>query len=479
MMLLLACAAREAGEVGAPVPLSPDAPAESGAFRWQPLVVAGAPVAGVRFGPETPPGRDGLDGQGLYRVDGVAWLLSHFERAPSALQRSRVDVEGGRLLSTEAVDLGGIEGLNFCAAAQTPWGSHLGSMEYEPDAAIVGPDGRLPVVADRGGGLGKVEDEGYNRLSPGSPYRVGWAWEARPEAGGIHLRKALGRFSHESARVMADARTVYLSDDHGEGGGLYLFVADEAGNLAAGELYAARWGERLEWVSLGHAGEEELEPMPAFSELFDRVLAERCPEGFGRAVQAGASECLRLRPGQERLASRLETRRLAALRGASTWITKEEGLASDGSSRLWIAVSVLSAPDGRRLNPCGGVYLAALGPGTDVEGRAIDSPYVAGPLELLLEGAPRGESCGAEGIANPDNLLWIGDRLLIAEDSHRREDRRSWLWSWREGELRPLFASPVEAELTGLEWSAELGRVTLAVQGNGRAPGFVGLLRPP
>jgi uncharacterized protein len=49
----------------------------------------------------------------------------------------------------------------------------------------------------------------------------------------------MGRFSHESAIVMPDNKTVYLTDDY-EPAVLYKYVADRAGVLVPGNLYAFR-----------------------------------------------------------------------------------------------------------------------------------------------------------------------------------------------------------------------------------------------
>ena len=53
----------------------------------------------------------------------------------------------------------------------------------------------------------------------------------------LHKCYHMGRFSHESAVVMPDNRTVYLTDDHAPAC-LFKFVADKAGDFRAGNLFA-------------------------------------------------------------------------------------------------------------------------------------------------------------------------------------------------------------------------------------------------
>ncbi len=63
---------------------------------------------------------------------------------------------------------------------------------------------------------------------------------------------------------MPDKRTVYMSDDNGTGGGLFMFVADKVGDFTKGTLYACKVTQttpaggdpaassfKVEWVKLG------------------------------------------------------------------------------------------------------------------------------------------------------------------------------------------------------------------------------------
>ena len=79
----------------------------------------------------------------------------------------------------------------------------------------------------------------------------------------VEKRYAMGRFSHENAVVMPDGKTVYHGDD-GTDVVFFKFVADEAGDLSAGTLSAAKVTQNddssfgFEWIELGAGNDEEI-----------------------------------------------------------------------------------------------------------------------------------------------------------------------------------------------------------------------------
>ena len=70
--------------------------------------------------------------------DGGLYMVSHFESRPAAIYLTQLLQEGtGELvpLRTRALDFSKLKGgWVHCAGSVTPWGTHLGSEEYEPDA---------------------------------------------------------------------------------------------------------------------------------------------------------------------------------------------------------------------------------------------------------------------------------------------------------------------------------------------------------
>lgn len=503
-------------------------------LRFQRLVTVGQAIGGGVFGRihtrdgavfADAPLCDGTDFGALWSTPHGLFHVAHLECAPGAVYLTRLDYDAAaqRFSATATAPVDDRSSGNIghpCAAVLTSWGTVLGSEEYEPDAALLAADGRsiLTEVAGKADGKPYADHSQFAAYARWwgegaavSPYTKGWTPELSlvlPDGAPV-LEKhyAMGRFSHELAVVLPDERTVVLSDD-GSYGGLFLFVADQPRVLSAGTLYAARWQAAaggaftLGWVSLGHATDADiaaaLATPPRFADLFDAALpgpGGACPEGFThhRAYQA-VDRCLRLRPGQERLASRLETRRVAALRGATVEVQKGEGLAWDARRRrVWFATTRIAggmlagdpvAADHIALppNPCGVVWGLDLGAGRvqDTDGAPIDSDFVPQHAVPAVAGEPVGEACPVTTISEPDNVVYAPeiDILFIGEDTDRAPNQ---LWAVRDGQRWPVLEGPPGAEITGLWWSADVGGagwLTVSVQHPDGAPAFMGVLGP-
>lgn len=480
-------------------------------LRWQPLAVGGERYGDTVLGALTdargapmlqdgaPLGCRDLDFAALLRGHGRWFLAQHVECIPGALYLSSVAVDGAGGLSlsaTRPVDLAGIGGvINPCAGDVTPWGSWLSSEEYEQDVREVRPDGSL--VVDRWG-FGNMA--AYRGVAPADvdPYTYGWLPEVTvTDADGgttVARRYALGRFSHELGRVLPDRKTVILSDD-GSGVGLFLFVADVADDLSAGTLYASVWqqqgeGAVLSWVSLGHAREADVAAALTsrrvrFEDLFQAAAptASGCPEGLTEIRALGQRECLAVIPGQELLASRLETRRFAALRGATVELSKGEGLAVDAARQtIYFATSVVGGPMGDKAapvlgehlrlpeNPCGVVWSLRAGAAVrDTDGQLIPSTWVPEVADVVVRGVPDGGGCQLDAIANPDNLAYVpeADLLLVAEDTRNHDLPALWGVVMGTGEHVRLLLTPFRGEVTGLNWFPDVdgrGYITVTVQ---------------
>jgi uncharacterized protein len=443
------------------------------------------------------------DANSLLATGDRAWLVSHFECVPGAMYLTELAQDAEGLLTpitTAPVDWSPFGSWNPCAGMASPWGTHIGSEEYEPDAASWNPaDGTLPEgLAEMATALADPTEA--------NPYAYGWPTEVRVTDGRAEPQRhyAMGRFSHELSYVLPDARTVYQSDDGGNTG-LFLFVADRAGDLAAGALYAAalaQEGEELaiSWVPLGSATDAEIRSLidarVEFGDLFERVAPEgtACPAGFTSTRHTYGRECLKLREPSARVAdparaaSRLETRRYAAMRGATTELNKGEGLSFDPESgRVFLALSahrggMLAEPgepiDSLQLpaNQCGAVWaIDTAGEILDRDGRPIDSanagirmrPEVVGIP--LLEPNAAGNHCEPTGIANPDNLTLLGGYgvLVIAEDTPFHTNAVLWSYDLRSKELVPILIAPPGGQVTGIQWVADLlghGYLTAVIQ---------------
>ncbi len=435
----------------------------------------------------------------LHVIGNKLFMISHFESRPGAMYLTEIhqDPQTGQLtpISTRPIDFSQVRGgWVHCAGSVTPWNSHLGSEEYEPDASKRDANGHIddyydPMAAYYGGDLLKL-----------NPYDYGWIIEVTilNEQGDTRVVKhySMGRLAFELGYVLPDKRTVYMSDD-GTNVGLFMFVADEEADLSSGTLYAVKWHQissenggraELTWVNLGHATDDEIRPLLdskiTFNDIFERVEPnpdKSCPAGFTSINTTRGHECLKIKPGMEKAASRLETRRYAAMMGATTELRKEEGITYDPDrNRLYVAISAIEkgmedrkkrgkdndkydvgGPNDIRVsyNACGGVYALDLGP---YEG--INSDYVAhnmyniisGQMVTYPEDSPfAGNTCNLHGLANPDNITYLPgfDTLIIGEDTGTgHQNDFVWAMDVPSGDITRIQTTPYGSETTSVYW---------------------------
>lgn len=436
----------------------------------------------------------------LLPINGRLFAVSQMETAPGAMFLLELDQDEQGLLTTRDVwqiDQSAVHGgWTHCAASVTPWNSHLASEEYEPDAARSGSaDDMLRYF---GGDASAV-----------NPYFWGWNIEVVVNATAdaaptttLTKHYAMGRLAFELAKVMPDGKTVYMSDD-GTNVGFYMFIADTAGDLSAGTLYAAKWKQTsgaglgaadLQWLNLGHASDSEIAayvngtaPL-TFADIFQvgTATAGDCAAGFTPVMANGGTlECLAVKPGMEQAASRLEARRYAAMQGATLEFRKEEGLALDAASKtLYVSMSEVGngmLDDGGydlpgvnhirvQANKCGGVYQVALGSDSD-----IGSQYVAKSMKGLIAGIPArydadspyaSYTCDKDALANPDNITFIDGyhTLVIGEDTGSgHQNDMVWaldLAAMADGDqkagLTRIQTTPYGSESTGLYWYPDI-----------------------
>ncbi len=380
-----------------------------------------------------------------------------------------------QVVSYRPLDMSSIGGLwGPCAASRTPWGSHLGGEEYEPDARSYerDPGGSAVMAMQRSYGI--------REKRRASAYGYGHLFEVTVDAqlrAFPRRRYALGRFSHELAVVMPDQRTVYMTDDH-EHGVLFMFVAARAGDLSEGTLYAARWHQlsdrdggraRLGWVRLGSASEAE-------------VAGWAGALSYSGIFRQGA-----VRPGMQRQAAFLESRRYARLLGATAEFNKMEGAAVDVSGRqLFLAISRIGggmlAEKGKvgdhiRLprQSAGAIYRLSLAEkgGLDEQGKRIDSRWVARSMEGVLVGRMlsrmdrHGNRADPERIANPDNLAYSETlkTLFIGEDSALHVNNFLWSYDVEKQQLARVLSVPAGAEVAALHVRDDVDSGTTVIVG--------------
>jgi secreted PhoX family phosphatase len=431
----------------------------------------------------------GLDFSSILQKNGKLYMVSQFECQIGAMYKFELNQDAvtgalsakpGTLEFISQKDEFG--GFVHCAGQATPWNSHLGSEEYETDARMVG---------ETAGADGKTGDVYYDETAKFfggdatkmSPYFYGWSPEVKIGADGkaVYAKHyAMGRFSHELSFVMPDKKTVYMSDD-GTNVGLFMFKADKEEDLSAGTLYAAKLTQassenggsfNVEWIELARLNDAtvkaEVAKMSKFSDLFDAVdpVDGVCTEGYASINTSWGHECLKIKAGvSESTAAALETRRYAAMRGATTELRKEEGVSYDPvRKKLYVAMSEIDkgmldngtgkydigGPNHIKLskNVCGAVYEFS------VNDSMIATDMQAVVLGETIETDANGNKCHLDKISNPDNVTMLPgtDILMIGEDTSSHENNIIWAFNTQTKQLDRVIATSRGAETTSPFW---------------------------
>lgn len=443
------------------------------------------------------------DFSSLLPIGKKLFMVSHFETRPAAMYLTELEqTENGHLkaISTKNIDFSHVNGLWVpCAGSVTPWNSHLGSEEYEPNAAKVKDNGSINDYYDQ-----MADYYGGNLLAL-NPYDYGWTPEVKVlnEKGDVRVTKhySMGRFAHELAYVMPDEKTVFLSDD-GTNVAIFMFVADKPKDLSSGTLYAAKWEQRsskgagsadIKWVNLGHSSntniKKALDKKIKFLDIFTKTDVNndgRCSDSSFTSVNTTMSaECLKVKTGMEEVASRFESRRYAAIKGATTEFRKMEGISFNSNDDiLYIAMSSIekgmedNAKNGKydiggnnditlSKNKCGAVYalnMISFSTPHDLSGNKIDSKYVPNSMYSLVEGfadkSIAGNTCSVTSLANPDNVTFIPNTntLIIGEDTGSGH-LNDYIWSYNIGDkkLTRIQTTPYGSETTSPYYYNNIG----------------------
>lgn len=457
----------------------------------------GAPVIA-----ETP------DANSLLDIEGKLYMVTHYEydwlnsdgsraktRMPMSMTLTQVkqDTKTGKLTATgqEPINFSSVSGVWIpCFGSQTPWNTHLGSEEdYDLQYNPLNQNAKKGYARTLSGV--QVMQEVYGNATA-NPYHYGHLTEVVVGKDGKATptkHYGMGRGTWEMGKVMPDGKTVYFGDD-GTNVLLAMFVGNVAGDLSkGGTLYAAKWtqvsaengGEgNLTWVKLGESkSDDEIKALAdanTFDTIFNNYPVEngQCTSG-GTRIRAGseADECLSIKPGMETAAAFLESRRAAALLGATTEFNKMEGIAVNVKDKhIYMAISYLdkgmlansSAPADHIQLPkisAGATFtLEAKSGQVDTSGNPIASDYVATRMyvepALLGEDITRdalGNTANPNKVANTDNLFF-SDRmrtLFIGEDSGTHVNNFVWAYNVDTKKLTRILTTPVGAESTGLQ----------------------------
>ncbi|WP_127471436.1 PhoX family protein [Thiomicrorhabdus aquaedulcis] len=450
------------------------------------------------------------DANSLLNIDGQIYLISHLEydwrevladgsestarlaRKPMSMILTKMaqDPKRGALTAVDQapIDFSNVDGLWIpCFGSQTPWNTHLGSeedydLQYNPLATSY-------TVTQSG--LDQLDNLYFTSSSTpvANPYHYGYMPEVTVNANGtpsVVKHYSMGRGTWEMSKVMPDGKTAYHGDD-GSNVASIMYVADKAGDLSAGTLYAAKVTEQtgsysanIKWVKLGQATDAQVKTLAdthSFGDIFNNEAAN--PDGTCPTltrVRAGSTtdECLSVKTGKEQAAAFLETRRYAALLGATTEFNKMEGIAVNNKDKhLYMAISYLDGgmkDNGLPANmehlkmakiSAGATLTLPMAAGQDdINGNLIASDYVV--TNFYIEDNLRGRDITPDAlgniadpsyIANTDNVFFSEKMrtLFIGEDSGTHVNNFVWAYNVDTKKLSRILTNVAGAEATGLQ----------------------------
>jgi uncharacterized protein len=428
--------------------------------------------------------------------DGVTGMYGQLP-SPIAVLTLDQDTATGKLslVKYHNVDTSGVNGLWItCGSSLSPWGTHLSSEEYEPDA-FKAVDAQL-----RG-----FSSNLFGNPATANPYHYGHMPEVtvNPDGtGSIKKHYCMGRISHELVQMMPDNRTALMGDD-ATNSGIFVFVADREKDLSSGSLYVAKLGSgfsidpaaatsaTLSWLKLGSATSAEILALantlkPA--DIMSVKTTDPLDATYTKVTSNGKVEWLKLNAGMEKAAAFLETHRYAGLMGASLGFTKMEGTTVNVKDK--IAYQALqnvqsSMVAGNAANVVGngisvpkaliaGVVMQhRLGGGLkDDKGVAINSEWMPMSTSTLLAGQDitadaLGNTANPDMVANPDNLKFSEKlrTLFIGEDSSQHVNNFMWAYNVDTKALARLASMPSGAESTGLHIADDINGWTY-IMGN-------------
>lgn len=435
------------------------------------------------------PGLGGIavqDGSALIRVsndpdfngwvevsEDEGYLFTNWEDRPGAMSRLHlIRTDAGRWVvqdnDASMVDFSAVKGTWVnCFGTVSPWNTPLTSEELYFDDTIdwnAPGEGSVQDLADY---LAGEINTDYTVTYP-NPYDYGYIVELTDPTGTPTPVKhfTLGRYSHENAVVMPDQKTVYMSDD---GGGviLFKFVADSAGDLSSGTLYAAQVtqdtlpmdaaeaGFDISWVELASGSNADIE---SWVDEYDDVTTADYVDGDNSYISdqqindwaeaklnqdLDNSGSVAASPFADDRPAFLESRKAAVKLGATGEFNKMEGInvnqkraqaSVEGDGEQAYVYVVMSDIAGNMLDSDGAIQL------TNQDARCggafhmpLEADYNVSRLEMVELGGPydptdAANTCSVDGLSGPDNVEVMDDgRLLIGEDTGNHENNMVWL----------------------------------------------------
>lgn len=420
------------------------------------------------------------------------YLFTNWEHRPGGMTRLHLQREGNQWAVDDKrnLDFRPIGGTyRNCFGTVSQWGTPLsGEENYAARNARVWNKPGTAYAERQALHLGyERDDDGRFSEEFPNPYRYGYIVEVqdpRSDDPTPVRHYTMGRASHENCVVMPDEKTVYVTSD-GTDRNFFKFVADEAGELSAGTLYAAKAkqdstsdtnqaGFDLEWIELGSASNDEIR---SWLEEYDDVTQADYEEGETSYIPAEDIEAWANGndPYDDERIAFLESSRAAGAMGATDEFRKMEGVnirpGAEPGDYVYLAMSAVGKG---MTDSVGDVQVTQNGYGA-VYRLEIESDYSVSRMEPAVTGGPdanicagcpydaqpdsaskvcqdcsynpQNEEAGPSGlagridnlamnnvdpentIANPDNIVVLEDgRVIIGEDTGRHETNMIWIY---------------------------------------------------
>jgi secreted PhoX family phosphatase len=438
--------------------------------------------------------------------DGVTGMYGKLP-SPIAVLSLDQDPNTGKLslVKYHNVDTSTVNGLWItCGASLSPWGTHLSSEEYEPNAFTAATDAQFKAFSKNL----------YGSETAANPYHYGHMPEVTVNADGtasIKKHYNLGRISHELVQVMPDNRTVLMGDD-ATNSGYFVFVADKEKDLSSGTLYVAKVGAGfsidpaaaaapLTWIKLGSATSAEIKALADKlkpTDIMSVVSTDPQDATYTKVNANGKTEWIKVNAGMEKAAAFLETHRYASLVGASMGFSKMEGTTVNIKDKVAYSAlqnCIASMVAGNAYNTVGngisipkllnaGVVMALnlKGGQKDTTGAAIVSEWMPVDTKALISGEDitadaLGNTANPDKIANPDNLKFSESlrTLFIGEDSSQHVNNFLWAYNIDTKVLSRIMSIPAGGESTGLHAVDELNGWTYIMSNFQHAGDWLGI----
>lgn len=413
------------------------------------------------------------------------YVYTNWEDRPGSMSRIQVSgldpVNGYATTTLEGMlDFSGVEGTWVnCFGTVSPWGTPLSSEELYFDDTADWYDSTYEYFSNPqslASYLGYPTDGSGNWPNP---YRYGYIVEIGN--GGtatdsvlanvtVNKLETMGRFSHENAVVMPDQKTVFLSDD-GTGVVFFKFVADVAGDMSSGTLYAAKVTQAagvsdpaeaafgIEWIEMAYMNETDIETaiasfdgtFAAANYITDEQVCDWAESKSSADLSCDTDATVDANPFSDDRVAFLESRKAAVALGATGEFRKMEGVninynlasswwnagSADGEQAyMYMAMSSYDSTmsddigdiqlDGTN-GKCGVVYRMKLEENSsgEVDVKTMVPAIVGGPYYADRDV----NECNVNNISNPDNLLIMDDgRVVIGEDTGNHENNVVWVF---------------------------------------------------